>query len=368
MKAHVSEYKKEIAKNLVDLVKRHSIVGVVNMENLPAPQLQNMRAQLRKDAVLTMTKRRIIKIAFQQAASHKSSIEKLNEHLGGMPALIFTNGNPFKLSRTLNKSKSPAPAKAGQIAPNDIVIHKGPTPFAPGPFIAELSMAGIKSGIEGGKIAVKEDTVVARKGDKIKPKVAEILTRLQINPMEVGLSLAAVYENGIVYTRDILSVSDAEYAERFSKASRWAFNLAMNSHYPTKGTIHLLIGNAQNDAKALGLSRKIFDTGIVELLVGKAYNEMKGLSSAANVQIDSSFKPVEKAEEKEEKAEKKKEHAGHSPHKDENVVGGIRVPTMKELEENIRKRDKEKEIKEVEQITQHIARKHALGEDHANKQ
>ncbi|MBI2108408.1 50S ribosomal protein L10, partial [Candidatus Woesearchaeota archaeon] len=187
MQAHVAEYKKEVVSNLVELARKYPIIGVVNMESMPAPQLQNMRAQLRKNAVLTMTKRRIIKIAFQQAAKEKKGLESLNEHLGGMPALIFTNENPFRLSRTLDKSKSPAPAKAGQIAPNDITIHKGPTPFAPGPFIAELSMTGIKSGIEGGKIAIKEDTVVAKKGDKIKPKVAEILLRLGIQPMEVGL-------------------------------------------------------------------------------------------------------------------------------------------------------------------------------------
>ena len=37
------------------------------------------------------------------------------------------------------------------------------------------------------------------------------------------------------------------------------------------------------------------------------------------------------------------------------------------LEENIKKRDKEREIREVEEITKHIARKHALGEDKQNK-
>lgn len=347
--AHVSEYKKEVVGNLVDLVSEYPIIGVINMENLPAPQLQNMRAQLRKNAVLTMTKRRLIKIAFGQAKDKKKGIEKLNEFLGGMPALIFTKENPFKLSRTLDKSKSPAPAKAGQIAPRDIVVTKGPTPFAPGPFIAELSMAGIKSGVEGGKIAVKEDTVVARKGDKIKPKVAEILTRLQINPMEVGLSLAAVYENGVIYARDILSISEAEYADRLSNASRWAFNLAMFSHYPSKSTVRHLIGNAERDAKAIGIERKIFDKGIIEVLVGRAHIHVKGLSSAAGIQIDAAFTPIEK--------EEKREHKHETGHEE------IRVPTMKELEENIRKRDKEKEIREVEEIAKHIVRKHALGED-----
>src|SRR3989338_6461079 len=175
--AHVAEYKKEIVTSLVKLINQYPIIGIVNMENLPAPQLQAMRAQLRGNFYLTMTKRRLIKLAFEQTKSSKKGIEQLEKHLGGMPALIFTKENPFKLSKTLQKSKSPAPAKAGQIAPKDIMVNKGPTSFAPGPIIGELAMAGIKSGVEGGKVAIKEDSLVVRAGEKIKPKTAEILTR-----------------------------------------------------------------------------------------------------------------------------------------------------------------------------------------------
>ena len=122
--AHVAEYKKEIVTSLVKLINQYPIVGIVNMENLPAPQLQAMRAQLRGNFHLTMTKRRLIKLAFEQAKSTKKGIEQLENHLGGMPALIFTKENPFKLSRTLQRSKSPAPAKAGQTAPRDIVVRR----------------------------------------------------------------------------------------------------------------------------------------------------------------------------------------------------------------------------------------------------
>ena len=209
--SHVAEYKKEIVSTLVRLMNEYPIIAVVNMENLPAPQLQIMRAQLRKDFYITMTKRRLIKLAIEQAKSSKKGIEQLEAHLGGMPALIFTKENPFKLSRTLQRNKSPAPAKAGQTAPRDIIVQKGATPFAPGPIIGELATVGIKSGVEGGKVAIKEDTVVARAGEKIKPKVAEILARLGVQPMEVGLDLVAVYENGLIYGREILSVDEKEY-------------------------------------------------------------------------------------------------------------------------------------------------------------
>ncbi|HLC62044.1 MAG TPA: 50S ribosomal protein L10 [Candidatus Nanoarchaeia archaeon] len=282
--AHVAEYKKEIVDALVKMINEYPIIGVVNMENLPAPQLQKMRAQLRGKFFITMTKRRLIKLAFEQTKSNKKGIEQLENSLGGMPALIFTKENPFKLSRTLQRNKSPAPAKAGQTAPRDIVVNKGPTPFAPGPIIGELAMVGIKSGVEGGKVAVKEDTIVARAGEKIKPKVAEILTRLGVQPMEVGLDLVAVYENGIIYGREILSVDEKEYLSRLNNAARWAFNLAIEAGYATKSTIQVLLGKAHNDAKNLGVSQNILEKGIIESLLGKADSQMKSVKSTANLE------------------------------------------------------------------------------------
>ena len=282
IQAHVADYKKEIVNELVKLIHEYPIIGVVNMENLPAPQLQTMRAQLRGKFFITMTKRRLIKLAFEETKSKKKGIEQLEKHLGGMPALIFTKENPFKLSRTLQRSKSPAPAKAGQTAPRDIVVNKGATPFAPGPIIGELALAGIKSGVENGKVAIKEDAVVAKAGEKIKPKVAEILTRLGVQPMEVGLDLVAVYENGLIYGRNVLSVDEKEYLKRLSNAARWAFNLAVYSSYPTKQTIQVLIGKAHNDAKNLGIAQNIFDKGIIEILLGKAQQQMQSVKSTAN--------------------------------------------------------------------------------------
>ena len=337
VQAHVADYKKEIVSNLVNLINSNPIIGVVNMENLPAPQLQAMRAQLRGKFFITMTKRRLIKLAFEETKSKKKDIEKLESYLGGMPALIFTKENPFKLSRTLQKNKSPAPAKAGQTAPRDIMINKGATPFAPGPIIGELALAGIKSGVEGGKVAIKEDTVIVKAGEKIKPKIAEILTRLGVQPMEVGLDLVAVYENGLIYKRDILSIDESEYNNRLSNASRWAFNLANYISYPTKETIRLLIGRAHNDAKTIGVAQNIFEKGIIDLLLGKAHNQMMGLKETASIEVFET-KHESKSEQKQESNE-------------------IKAPTREELEANIKMREKQQEVKEVEKVYHELHKK-----------
>lgn len=284
-KAHVSDKKKKVVHEFTDLLKQYPIIAAVNMQNMPAPQLQKMRAILRDNVVIRMTKRRLIKHAIKNAKASKPGVEKLEGYLPGMPALLFTKDNPFKLNKILQQNKSKAPAKGGQIAPNDLIVPAGATPFAPGPVIGELAALGIKTGVEGGKIAIKQDAVVVKAGGVISQKAAEILTRLGIEPMEVGLDLIAAYESGIIFTKDVLTVDDAVYLSNLENACRSAFFLALEMGYATKTTIEPLIAKAFKDAKALGLAQAIMADAIAGDLVAKAEREMLALKSAANIQV-----------------------------------------------------------------------------------
>jgi len=368
--AKIPEYKKNIVDEMSDLIRKSSITALVNMSDIPAPQLQAMRREMKGKISIYMTKKRLMKIALDKSKDKKKNIQSLADYFEGMPAFIFSNENPFKLSRLLQKSKTKAPAKAGQTAPSDIVLSKGPTPFAPGPIISELSSIGLKVGVEGGKIAIKENTVIARKGEKIKPKVAEILARLDIRPMYVGLGMVAAYEDGIIYTRDVLEIDEKAFNDKLNNAAVQAFNLAFNITYTTKGNIILLIAKAFNDAKALGLSQNIFDEGIIEHLLGKAEREMLSLKNTANIETAEKQREKAKAEEKkaeaaiqekiekeeeileEEKSiieeEKKLEKEQIAPVPEEREVQeALKEEEEKELEKE--RLGKEKELEEIEE-------------------
>ena len=116
----VSDKKKNLVQELTEKTKSSSVVGVVNLESLPAQQLQNMRAMLRSKGVqLIMARKKLLRLALSE--SKQDNIEKLSEKIKGMPALLFTEENPFTLYSTIQKNKSEAPAKAGQEAPKEIV-------------------------------------------------------------------------------------------------------------------------------------------------------------------------------------------------------------------------------------------------------
>ena len=273
--AKVSPAKKETVNSFIKLIEEYPVIGAVDVENLPALQLNRMREQLRGTVLVKMTKRRLLTRALKQAK--KDGVEDLIPYLKGMPALIFTKESPFRLFSLLKKSKSKAPIKAGQVAPNDIVIPAGPTNFAPGPVIGELGSIGAKAGIEGGKVAIKEDAVVAKEGEEVSAKLAGLLTRLGIEPMEIGLNLTATWEDGELLTKDVLDVDEDEYRQSFEQAASWAFNLAFNAGFPTTETTKPLLQKAHADAYALALAQDVMTEDTKEAILAKAERQAKTL-------------------------------------------------------------------------------------------
>lgn len=282
--AHVSKQKKETVKQFTKLLLDYPIVGAVDMENMPAAQLQQMRAQLRDTVVLLMAKRRLLTIAINQVKDKKKGIEQLLPHLKGMPALLFTKENPFTIYKIIQKSKSSAPAKAGQTAPRDVKVSAGPTTFAPGPVIGELGSCGIKAGIEEGKVVIKQDAIVVQEGQLISEKIAGILGRLGIQPMEIGLNIVAVYEDGTIYSKNILNVDEKEYLTKVSTAARWAFNLAIEAGILNKKTTEFMLIKAFTDSKALAISQDILTDKTVGDILAKAERQMQSVKEAAKLE------------------------------------------------------------------------------------
>ncbi|MBN2423344.1 50S ribosomal protein L10 [Candidatus Woesearchaeota archaeon] len=318
--AHVSDKKKKIVEELARLLDEYPIIGAVNMENLPAKQLQKIRQQIRDKAKLTMTKRRLIKLAFKQ--SNKKDLDKLVPHLEGMPALLFTKENPFKIFNELEKNKSKAPAKPGQVAPKDIIVAAGPTSFTPGPIIGQLGKFRIKTGVEKGKIVIKEDAVVARKGETISEDLAQILLRMKIEPMEIGLDLVAVYEDGSIFTKDILKIDTAEYESKFVSSASESLNLAVYIVYPCKETIELLLKKAHTDSKSLALSQNILTDDTLTDLIVKANNQANSLSGRLSSGPEE--KRFDKPEEEKQVQSNEKEHTQRQEKDpEENIAAGL---------------------------------------------
>jgi large subunit ribosomal protein L10 len=353
MSTHVAQYKRDIVAQIVKNIEDYPMVGVVNMENLPAPQLQRMREKLRGRMVLSMTKKRLIRIALADAKEKKKGIEGLSNHFVGMPALIFAKENPFSLFRVLKENKSNAPAKSGQVAPRDIVIPAGPTGFAPGPIIGELGALGIKTQVEAGKIAIRADTVVCRQGEQIKEKVAALLTRMGVEPMEVGLDLVAAWEDGVIFTKSLLDIDENKFRQNLIGAHSSAMALAIGISYLSPSTIRRLLAKAHGEAKCLAVAQKVLTDETVSELIRQASMETRLVQGAAGIEVQETIAPA--------KEEKRVEVDVESTHGTSEVeVVEKEAPESPEESDKEKRKEENPHQAEIADLTKQLLRKGTL--------
>jgi len=276
---HVAKWKYEEVDSLKDLLLKYPVIGVVNMEGIPARQLQKMRKLLKGEVLIKMSKKSLMLHALEKASKEERSLQSLAEHIGRQPAFIFSKMNPFKLYKILEKNRTNAPAKPESIAPKDIMVPKGETPFPPGPLLGELQQVGIPTTVKEGKIAIKEDKIVVRQGEKISPKLALALARLGIEPMEISIVLLAAYEKGTVFLPELLAVNEDKTIAELKQAYQQALNLSLNAGYVTKGNVELAIGKAFRGAKVLAAEANIFEPEVMKDILSKAHLQMLSLKT-----------------------------------------------------------------------------------------
>ncbi|RLF42581.1 MAG: 50S ribosomal protein L10 [Thermoplasmata archaeon] len=274
--AHVAQWKFKEVEELKNIIKSYPSIAIVGIENIPAPQMQKLREKIREIGVLRVSRNRLIKRALEEAGG---KIKDLANSISGQTAILATKENPFKLYKFIKESRTKAPAKGGEIAQSDIEVKAGETPFKPGPIVGELQKVGIPAAIEGGKVVIKKDKVLVKAGEKISKEIAQALTRLEIYPIEIGLNLRAVYEDGVIFTPDVLEIDEERFRSELITAIRNAFLLAIERKWVTPETINYLISKAYQDALALSVSISYPTKSNIEMLLAKAHAQASSLKS-----------------------------------------------------------------------------------------
>jgi large subunit ribosomal protein L10 len=282
--AHVAKWKKDRVQELVDLMVHSHVVGIVDLHGIPAAQMISMRAGLRGKANVNMTRNTLMDLAITEAAKQRPGLEQLKQIIDGQCAIVTTDINPFKLFRQMEGTKTPAPAKTGDIAPEDIAVKAGDTPFKPGPIIGELQKAGIPAAIEGGKIIIKKDKVLVPKGEPVPDEVAKVLAKLEILPMIVGMDLRAAFEDGVLYGKDVLNVPADYYTNMLGLAARSALGLSLSIAYVTPQTVTPLLSKAYREAMALSVASAYPTKDSIGAILAKADAQMMTLASITGLE------------------------------------------------------------------------------------
>ncbi len=243
-----------------------------------------MRETLRQQMVMTMAKKTLVRRAWNKVGLSEDELDTLLDGVT-QPMLVQTDDlNAFQLFAELEKTRTGRPAKAGDIAPNDIVIEAGPTSFPPGPIVGEFNSVGIPAKIEKGKVSIVTTVTAVEAGEPISADLGLMLSKLEINPIRIGLILSGVIVDGTIMDADDLDLDLSGFTANVKSATSGAFNLACNIGWFTNETVPVLISKAAGEAMAVAVEAGIHNEETMPILISRAHARMLAVAG----QVDSS--------------------------------------------------------------------------------
>ena len=248
-KKAVPEYKKKLVAELSKLLKSHKTLLIASVRGLPGSQFQEIKKNIRDSAIVKVPKKNLMFRAIEECKIE--GINSIEEKMDDSFAVLFSDEEAFQLAGKLLKNKTAAKAKPGQIAPTNIEIPAGPTELTPGPAISELGAIGIKIQIKEGKIHITDAKIVAKEGEAISQKAADIMSKLGIKPFSIGYIPVAAFdlENKIYYAS--IDIDSEGYTNALKEFYGRALPFAVEIGYASKETIAFMIGKAGMYGKAL---------------------------------------------------------------------------------------------------------------------
>jgi len=259
---------------LASAIVSKPMVALVGIRGVPASALQSMRRELRnREHPIMVATNSTIRHALEKALTERPAFRPLLDQVQDPTAILSAEGNPFSLYQEFLRTRSPTPARGGDVAPADIFVPSGTTSFKPGPIVGELQHAGFPAAIEKGKVILKRDTTIVKAGATISREVAGLLTRLEIFPLEVGLTLRAVVDGSTFYPPEVLSVDLEERRADLARAAAHAIGLAVELGYPTPQSMPRLLARAHRRALGVALATGYITKETIEPLFAKAMRE-----------------------------------------------------------------------------------------------
>jgi len=243
---------------------------------------------------MRVVKNTIMKISIEKC-TEKAELKKLEEYLTGSNVYLFTDLNPFRLALLLERGKVKTTAKSGDIAAFDVIVPAGNTGQPPGPIISQLNAVGLPTRIESGSVWINKDTLVVRKGETISERLASVLSKLGIKPVEAGLIMKVAFDDGLIITQEQMQIDISETKQIIEKAHLSAFAVSLSIAYPTAENTVMLLHVAHREAYLLSLNASVPTKETIAELIRKAHMEMLSLSSRLST-LEKKAAPVESSE------------------------------------------------------------------------
>ena len=279
----VAGWKKDSVSELTEIFSSNGVVAVIDVSGVPAKNMIDMRNTLRERMSITMAKKSLMRIAWNEAGRSPDEIEILLDG-ADQPCVVHSDSmNAFEIFGELEKTRQGRAAKAGETFPDDVTIPAGPTEFGPGPIVGEFNAVGIPAKIDKGKVAIQKATTFS-KGEEISADLGIMLSKLGVNPIEIGLILTGAIEEGHIFSSSDLDLDTDGLRNDILGATSGAFNLACNVRWFSSTTLPTLLSKASSESLSVAMEAGIINEKTATAILSSA--RTRALSLAG--QLDSS--------------------------------------------------------------------------------
>jgi large subunit ribosomal protein LP0 len=235
-------------QKLTGLLEEYPTIFVVNVDNVGSNQMHQVRHSLRGEAVILMGKNTMVRKALRNLVAENPHYEKLTNVVRGNVGFVFTKGDLKKVRDMILSNRVQAPAKAGALAPIDVVVPAGNTGLEPGKtsFFQSLTVP-IPTKIARGTIEISTDVKLINAGDRVGVSEATLLNMLNISPFTYGLSILTIYDAGTIFSPEILDIEESALIGNLLKGIQTIAAISLAVGFPTVASVpHSLITGYKN--------------------------------------------------------------------------------------------------------------------------
>jgi len=251
-----STWKANYFVRLISLLDEYPTCFIVGADNVGSRQMQQIRASLRGESEILFGKNTMMRKAIRGHLDQNPNLEKLLPHLKGNVGFVFTKNDLNDIRKKLLDNKVKAPAKAGAIAPLDVILPKQNTGLGPEKtsFFQALS---IPTKIARGTVEILNDVKLITENEKVGASEATLLNMLNISPFSYGLNIFQVYDSGTVFSPEVLDITEEDIRKRFMEGVTNIASLSLAIGYPTVASVPHSIVNGFKNLLALAAATDI---------------------------------------------------------------------------------------------------------------
>lgn len=208
--------------------------------------MHQIRVALRGRGIVLMGKNTMVRRALRTMIGEYPQLERLLAVVRGNVGFVFTSSDLAEIRDVITSNKVSAPARAGALAPKDVKVPAGNTGMEPGK-TSFFQALGIPTKIARGTIEIVSDVQVVTAGTRVGSSEATLLNMLNISPFTYGMTVVQIYDQGNMFSPEVLDISTEELVNRFLAGIKTVAAISLALNYPTIASVtHSLVNSYKN--------------------------------------------------------------------------------------------------------------------------